>query len=382
MAEAAAGYQPPVIRRTALHDVHVAAGARMDRFGGWWRPWRYGADATAEYWAVRRAVSLGDVSTLGKIEVSGPDAGALLDRLYPVPISTLAPGRSRYVLLLDEGGYLLDDGMASRRQADEDRFVLSFTSAGVSHVEMWIRDWAETWGLDVRIMDRTVAVGAINVTGPLATELLRRAGVTEPPGFMRHRRLAVAGVGCDVHRLSFTGELSYELHHPADRSVELWHALTALGSDLGVLPHGMDALFALRLEKGHVIVGMDTEMDSSPRRLGMEWAVRTDDGRDFVGRDALLRAAGTALDRRLVGLVGEPADEAVTPLEGEVLWHGDRQIGYVTSSRVSPLLERAVMLGWVRLHDGAVPDALTAGGQTVRPAATPFYDPRGARARQ
>jgi glycine cleavage system aminomethyltransferase T len=381
MAEAAAGYQTPPTRRTALHDVHLAAGAQMDRFGGWWRPWRYGDDATAEYWAVRRGVSLGDVSTLGKIEVSGPDAGTLLDRLYPVPISTLKPGRSRYTLLLDEGGYLLDDGMASRREDGENRFVLSFTSAGVSHVEMWIRDWAQTWDLDVRIMDRTMSVGAINVTGPLATQLLGRAGIDDPPAFMRHRAQDVVGVPCDIQRLSFTGEVSYELHHPADRSVELWQALMAKGADLGIMPHGMDALFALRLEKGHVIVGMDTEMDSSPRRLGMGWAVRSDDGRDFLGRDALLRTALLPPDKQLLGLVGDPTDNPAAPAEGEVLWHGDRQVGYVTSSRFSSQLGHAVMLGWVRSRDGATPDALIAGGQTVRPAATPFYDPEGARAR-
>lgn len=381
MAEAAAGYQPPPVRRSALHDVHLAAGAQMDRFGGWWRPWRYGEDATAEYWAVRRGVSLGDVSTLGKIEVSGPDAGTLLDRLYPVPISKLAPGRSRYTLLLDEGGYLLDDGMASRRQDGENRFVLSFTSAGVSHVEMWIRDWAETWDLDVRIMDRTMSVGAINVTGPLATQLLDRVGVTDPPPFMHHRAIDVAGVPCDVQRLSFTGEVSYELHHPADRSIELWQALMAQGSGLGVMPHGMDALFALRLDKGHIIVGMDTEMDSSPRRLGMGWAVRSEDGRDFLGRDALLRAATLPPDKQLMGLVGDSTDGPAAPAEGEVLWDGPRQVGYVTSSRFSPQLGHAVMLGWVRLADGGVPDTLRAGEQTVRQAATPFYDPEGARAR-
>lgn len=305
-----------------------------------------------------------------------------------MPISTLAPGRSRYVLLLDEGGYLLDDGMACRRDAGDTsslrggRFMLSFTSAGVSHAEMWIRDWAESWDMDVRIMDRTMSLGAINVTGPLAGELLRRAGLAAPPGFMRHGPHEVAGVPCDVYRLSFTGEMSFELHHPTDRSVELWQQLMVLGADLGVVPHGMDALFTLRLEKGHVIVGMDTEMDSSPRRLGMGWAVRSDDGRDFVGRGALLRPSVAADDKRLIGLVGDPAEAPEAPMEGDVIWHRDAQVGYVTSSRFSPLLGHAVALGWVRLDDGAVPTPLRVGdGLALQPAATPFYDPEGARAR-
>ena len=158
--------------RTPLHDEHLALGARMDRFGGWWRPWHYG-DAVAEYWAVRRGVSLGDVSTLGKLVVSGPDVVEALERLYPCHVADIKPGRSRYALLLNERGHVMDDGMILRES--ETRFVLTFTSGGAANAEMWIRDWVETWGLRVHVLDRTMSLAAINVTGPLAGELLRRA---------------------------------------------------------------------------------------------------------------------------------------------------------------------------------------------------------------
>ena len=291
ISEAAADMHLDPFRRTALHDEHLALGARMDRFGGWWRPWNYG-DFLDEYWAVREGVSLGDVSTLGKMIVTGPDVVEALERIYPTTIHDIRPGRSRYVLLLNERGHLIDDGMVCREATDDgsDRFVLTFTSGGASFAEAWIRDWIESWDLDVHVLDRTLALGAINVTGPMAAELLRRVGLDEPPRFLQHVHTDVAGIPCHVLRLSFTGEASFELHHPSIHSVELWQALMAAGRDMGVRPHGLQALFALRLEKGHVIVGMDTEMDSTPRRLNMDWAVKLDKDA-FIGRTALLRTA-------------------------------------------------------------------------------------------
>ncbi len=373
MAEACAGYSLPAFRRTALHDVHVALGARMDRFGGWWRPWRYG-DVVQEYWAVREAVSLGDVGTLGTYIVSGPDVVEFLERLYPTRIADLEPGRSRYVLNLAESGAVLDDGMVCR--VDEARFILTFTSGGASFAEAWMRDWASTWGTRVHILDRTHAWGAINVTGPLALELIRRGGLGDPPPFMGHAVADVAGIECRIFRLSFTGEVSFELHHPADRSVELWETLMALGADLGVKPHGIDTLFTLRLEKGHILVGMDTEADSTPMRLGMGWAVKLDKP-DFVGRQAVIRAMDRPADKRLVGLTmsGSPPDE------GAIIRSGSDYVGHVTSSRFSPSLGYTVMLGWIRLRDGELPASLMVDDRSVDISETPFFDPEGSRAR-
>jgi sarcosine oxidase subunit alpha len=375
IGEAAADMFLEPFRRTALHDEHLALGARMDRFGGWWRPWNYG-DFLDEYWAVREGVSLGDVSTLGKMIVTGPDVVEALERLYPTTIRDIRPGRSRYVLLLNERGHLIDDGMVCRQVTDDgaDRFVLTFTSGGASFAEAWIRDWIESWGLDVHILDRTLALGAINVTGPLAAELLRRVGLVDVPRFLQHVHADVAGVACHVIRLSFTGEASFELHHPRTQSVELWRALMDAGRDLGVRPHGLQALFALRLEKGHVIVGMDTEMDSTPRRLNMDWAVKLDKP-DFIGRTALLRTAGLADHRRLFGLTSDgPA-----PTEGAPIWVGDEIVGHVTSSFHSPGLGKTVMLGWQKHTPFAA--SMTIDGRQAMVTPTPFYDPEGARAR-
>lgn len=373
MAEAAAGAYHRATPRTALDAEHRRLNAYMDRVGGWWRPWNYG-NTLEEYWAVREAVSIGDVSTLGKMMVSGPEALELLERLYPTKVATIAPGRSRYVLLLDERGYVLDDGLIACD--GEARYTLTFTSGGSSFAEMWVRDWAESWKLNVRLLNQTMSLGAINVTGPLSKELLARAGLANPPKYMQHLMAAVAGVECRVFRLSFTGELSFELHHPAEHSATLWRRLLELGASLGIKPHGIQTLLQLRLEKGHVIVGQDTDFDSTPKRIDMEWAVKLDKG-DFVGRQAVLRTDKVSLDKQLVGL----EMESPVPLEGAVIWNGSEYAGYVTSSAFSPALGKVVMLGWVKLFNGALPSELIINGRPARRVSIPFYDKEGRRAR-
>jgi glycine cleavage system aminomethyltransferase T len=374
VGEASSGAHLQATARTGLDAEHRRLGARMDRLGGWWRPWTYG-DGAAEYRAVREAVSLGDVSTLGKVRVSGRDAVRLLDYLYPARVSTLAAGRSRYSLLLNERGHVIDDGMICRES--ETRFVLTFTSGGATQAEWWIRDWAETIEADVRILNQTWSLGAINVTGPRATLLLERAGVTDPPAYLRHQLADVAGVPCRVVRLSFTGEVSYELHHDVVRSVGLWRDLLELGRDLGIRPHGLETLLTLRLEKGHLIVGQDTDFDSTPRRLGLEGMAHLDKG-DFVGRRALLRTNRLPLDRRLVGLeLSGPA-----PAEGALIWSDGLVVGQVTSSAWSPALGKTVMLGWLRASgDGALAEEVVIDGRAARRVSTPFYDVGGGRAR-
>ncbi len=373
LGEAAADVTVDAFRRTPLHDEHLAMGARLDRFGNWWRPWHYG-DPIAEYWAVREGVSVGDVSTLGKLVVSGPDVVEALERLYPCHVADIKPGRSRYALLLNERGHVMDDGMIVRES--DTRFVLSFTSGGAANAEMWVRDWIDTWGLRVHVMDRTMSLAAINVTGPLAGELLRRAGLPDPPRFLGHVHADVAGVPCHVMRLSFTGEAAFELHHPIDRAVELWRALMELGQDLGIRPHGLQALFGLRLEKGHVIVGMDTDLDTTPRRIGMDWAARMDKP-SFIGRAALERTAKIPDERRWVGF----SMDGPAPVEGTPIFDADGHdvIGNVTGSWHSPLLRRTLLLGWQRRPPH--PDRVMIDGRQAVVTPTPFYDPEGHRAR-
>jgi len=298
----------------------------------------------------------------------------LLERIYPTQVATIKQGRSRYVLLLDERGYVMDDGLIAKE--NDTRYTLTFTSGGSSFAEMWLRDWCASWGLDVRILNQTTTLGAINVTGPLSNELLARAGLNDRPPFMGQKMAMIAGIECQVFRLSFTGELSYELHHPAEDSVTLWRTLLELGRDLGIKPHGLEALVRLRLEKGHIIVGQDTDFDSTPRRIQHEWAVKLDKS-DFIGRQAVLRTNKEPFDKQLVGF----EMEGQAPFEGAVIWHQGQYAGYVTSRTTSPLLGKAVLLGWLYLFDGELPTDVTIDERPARRVAVPFYDKEATRAR-
>ena len=384
--ELAAGAHTAVTARSPLHDEHLRLGARMDRAGGWWRPWTYGQQDD-EYRSVRERVSLGDVSSLGKMAISGPDAEAFLERIVPTRVATIRPGRCRYVLMLDERGYLLDDGMLCREaeQGAGDRFFLTSTSGGSGFFELWMRDWAEAFGCDVRILNQTASLAAINVTGPLAARLLARVGALELPAFGRHGRARIAGVECRVVRLSFTGELSYELHHPAADARRLWRQLLEAGAGFGVQPHGLETLLRLRLEKGHIVIGQDTDYDSTPRRLAHEWAVNLNKG-DFVGRQAILRTNKQPLDKRLVTLRTDdppPPGTAEAPsVEGAAILDGDRYAGYVTSGTGTMASGDATMLGWLYLDaEGRLPRDVTVDGRPARRVDGATYDPEGERAR-
>ncbi|MEM7093109.1 MAG: 2Fe-2S iron-sulfur cluster-binding protein [Actinomycetota bacterium] len=372
LAELAAGSELPTLARTALDGVHRELGARMDRMGGWWRPWSYG-DVEAECGAVRERVSIGDTSTLGKMILAGPDAEATLQGLFPTDVSTIRPGRSRYALMLNERGYVMDDGMIARES--DGTFFVTFTSSGASMAEMWIRDWSASWGHDIRLLNQTTSVGTINVTGPQARVLLERLTDEPLPPFLGHVTLTVGGIDCKVFRLSFTGELSYELHHGVHESVALWNLLMEAGADLGIEPHGLDALSRLRLEKGHIIVGQDTDYDSSPRRLQHEWAVNLNKG-DFIGRTATVRTNQLELDKKLVGF------EADGPLrEGAVAYHDERFAGTLTSTTWSPALGRWIAMGWLQSLDGAFPESVMIDGVSAAVRSTHFYDPEGSRPR-
>ena len=376
LEDLAAGVSEIAEKRTALHEVHLQANARLDWSGSWMRPYRYG-DVAEEYTAVRQRVSLMDVSTLGKFLVAGRDAAALADGVFPCRIRDLGSGRSRYVLALDEAGYVFDDGLIC--SIGDGRYYLTSTSGGADHMESWLRNWADRWDLHVHLVNQTAMLGAINVAGPRSRDLLSRvcvdaidAAAIPYPG---HAAVTVAGVACRAIRVGFVGELSFELHHPRSRSVDLWSALMSAGADLGIVPHGLDALDVLRLEKGHLYMGQDTLPDDHPSKLGLEWAVAMDKG-SFVGRTALERMAGFPPERKLIGLALDERSQRGTPL-----YAGAAIVGRVTSSARSQVLGRNIGLGWVRAVDGEFPEALRAGRVSATVVPTPFYDPAGERLR-
>ena len=378
----AAGVHEIVDKRTSLHELHVAAGARLDRSGGWLRPFTYG-DWREEYRAVRERVSIMDVGTLGKFTIGGPDASALVGRVFPCRTDDLTPGRTRYVLTLDEAGYVMDDGLLAR--VGDLEWYLTSTSGGAGRTDARLRNFADRFALDVHVLDRTSQWGAINVAGPHARDLLEQltdddVGTDAMP-FPGFADITVAGIACRAIRTGFVGELAFELHHPRSRGPALWRALAEAGRRWNLVPHGLDALELLRLEKGHLYLGQDTMPDDTPTKLGMAWAVDTSKPW-FVGKLALERMEARPLPRRHVGLefTGCPAHAA--GLRGEPLLAGGDVVGRVTSAERSIALDRAIGLGWVRSVGDGFPTRFTVGsGAIATVVPTPFYDAGGARMR-
>jgi sarcosine oxidase, subunit alpha len=375
----AAGVHEVIEKRTSLHELHVEAGARLGPSGGWLRPFAYG-DPLDGYRAVRERVSVMDVGTLGKFLITGPDATTLVDLTFPTRLDDIAPGTARYAISLDEGGYVVDDGLLC--SLGPEGWYLTSTSGGADRMEARLRDRADRFGLRAHVIDLTAQRGAIVVAGPRARDLLSRTceDPIDPAAFphLGVRELTVAGVECGAIRTGFVGEVTYELHHPRTKGPELWRALVRAGEPFDLAPHGLDALEVLRLEKGHLYIGQDTLPDDTPAKLGVSWAVDMEKER-FAGKRALERLMERPLERRLVGLAFDRGDGE---LRGMPLTERGAIVGRVTSAARSPVLGRTIGLGWVRLRpDGSVPTDIRAGRVPASVRPTPFYDPEGDRLR-
>jgi sarcosine oxidase subunit alpha len=372
-------HQP--VRRTPLHAWHESARARWLDAGLWKRPESYG-DPTAEVRAVRTGVGLIDVGTLGKLEVVGPDAAELLERTYLNRWADLAPGRARYGVLCNEDGIIFDDGVGAR--LGPDRFYLTATTGNADAVFQWLELWRDTWRLNATVLNHTGAVAAVNLAGPRARDVLARLTTLDVSAagfpYMALREGPVAGVPCRLFRIGFVGELGYEMHCPAAQAWHLWEALLRAGAEHGVRPFGVEAQRVLRLEKGHLIVGQDTDALSNPLEAGLAWLVRFDKP-SFHGREPLLRLREMGPRSRLVGF--HMLDRDRVPAEGCQVVEGQRPVGRLTSARYSPTLERSLGLAWLPASRATVGERFTIrwndGDVSAVVAATPFYDPEGRR---
>jgi sarcosine oxidase subunit alpha len=357
-------------KRSPLHRRHEQAGARFMWTGAWRRPHSYG-DVAAEVRAVHESLGLIDVSTLGKILVEGPEAAELLERLYPNRFGDLKVGRIRYGVLTTDGGRIFDDGTVAR--LDDRLFYVTTTSTGSDSVCEWFEWWNAVWGYDAEIVNVTGALAAMNVAGPRAREAL--ATLTDadlsPEAFryLDAKEIPVAGVPCLALRIGFVGELGYELHCAASHGEHVWDALAGVGAE----PFGLEAQRVLRLEKGHIIVGQDTDSESNLLSARMPWIIKNEK-EDFVGKWALPYAQER---ERLVGFTMD-----VLPPEGAQIVRDGRIAGRVTSVRASERVGRTIGLAWVdpdRAEEGATIEIRVDG--RLHPATvtlSPFYDPEGA----
>jgi sarcosine oxidase subunit alpha len=354
-ALAGRGYEP--VRFSPMQAWHEAHGARPLVAGDWIRPDHYG-DPAAEVRNVRANVGIIDVTPLGKLDLRGPDVAQLLNLLYVNQWSKLTVGAVRYGVMCAEDGVVLDDGVTGRL-ADE-HYMMSTTSSGAGAVWEWILNWLQTehpeWRIHVTPV--TTAFASMNVAGPASRELLQRL-VTEadlaPDAFpyMQVRQGTVAGVaGCFMWRIGFTGELSYELHVPASYGLHVWEACLDAGADLGIGPFGVEAQRIMRLEKGHFIVGQDTDGLTQAYAVGLGGLIKLQK-QDFAGRPELVWQHERNNHQRLVGL--QPVDPACVPPEACQIIEPDvdgraRIVGRITSSRMSPTLDRSICLGFVAPH--------------------------------
>jgi sarcosine oxidase subunit alpha len=386
---ALAGPHLAPVRRTAMHERHAALGARWTDMGEWKRPLHYG-DVEAECRAVRQGAGIIDVSTLGKLEVQGPDAGTFLDWLHPNRFSDLRVGRVRYRAMLDDSGIVLDDGTVAR--LGEERFFVSTTTGNLDAVDQWLRWWLADEQRDVAVTDVTSHLAAINLAGPRSREVLAElssADVSrEAMPYLAAVECDVAGVPAIVLRIAFLGELGYEIHVPADLGTHVWDSLTDAGAGVGLRPFGVEAQRVLRLEKGFPIIGQDTDALSDPVGAGMKALIKADKP-DFVGREAALAVLGAGtLDGRPT-LTGFQAEGRVVPAEGAAIVRDGRAIGRVTSARWSPTVGRTIGLAWLptEASDDGAPITIRLGvgtaGETIEGSVHhgAFYDPDGERPR-
>ena len=379
-----AGRPAEPVRRTALHHRHDELGATTMWAGPWKRPHSYGPDPAAEARHVRHAVGVIDVSTLGKILVSGPEAGAFLDRVYPNLLSDLPVGRIRYGVLTGDAGRIMDDGVVAR--LDDETYYVTTTSTGADGVYQWFTWWNAVWGLDARFVQLTGAVSAVNVAGPRSRELMQRVSTddfsNEGFPYLGARPVGVAGVPCLALRIGFVGELGYELHAPSPLAEHVWDTLLAQGADLGAAPFGLEPQRILRLEKGHPIVGHDTDSESNLLEAAMPWLVNDDKEFAWVGKWATRQVAERGLRWLLVGF---ESPTGAMPVEGGQVVVDGRPSGRVTSVRHSAELGKVIGLAVVpqRLAVDGGRFAVQVNGRPVemRVRLGPFLDPTGERVR-
>lgn len=378
------------VKRTPMDAKHDEIGCVWMDMGEWKRPLYYGKPGNKresveqEYWAVRQRVGLIDLSTLGKLDVVGRDAGKLLDKVYTNRFSDLRVGRARYGVICDETGIILDDGTVSRLA--HDHYFITTTTGNIEFVQEWLEWWLAGSGMCVHITNVTGGMAAVNVAGPRARDILTKLTGRDLSnkrfGYMRCRKADVAGVPSLMLRIGFVGETGWEIHFPAEYGEHVWDSIMEAGAEFDIRPFGVETQRVLRLEKKHVIVSVDTDATSNPIESDLAWVAKLDKD-DFIGKAAISRAMDRAPREKLVGFL---MDEDVLPPDGCVIIADGQPAGRITSVRYSPVNEKVIGLAWVSAH-------LAVAGQTItmrvdgKPVTAniveeAFYDPAQARLRQ
>ncbi|MGJ7547007.1 2Fe-2S iron-sulfur cluster-binding protein [Pseudomonas alloputida] len=373
-------------RHTAMHKRHVELGAKLMPAGAWQRPAFYGKPhereecMQAEALHVRSKVGIIDVSTLGGLDVRGPDAAELLNRMYTFAFLKQPIGRSRYALMTNEHGVVIDDGVCAR--FSENHFYVTATTSGVDRIYQQMLKWNAQWRLNVDIANVTAAISAVNVAGPDSRKVLEKVCSDldlsiEGFPYLAVRQGTVSGIKARLLRVGFVGELGYEIHVPTRHALQLWDSLMEAGRDYDIRPFGVETQRLLRLEKGHVIISQDTDGMTHPAEIDMGWAVSRNKP-FFVGRRSVDILEAQPMKRKLVGF--SLPKLSPKPLEGHLVLNGNDISGNVTSCEYSQTLDKIIGLAYVAFDQSNVGQQIpirVEGSLIVQATveALPFLDP-------
>lgn len=390
-------YEP--VRKTAIHEWHETVAAPFETVGQWLRPWYFplgGEDLHAavarECLATRASAGIMDASTLGKIEVQGPDALVFLQRIYTHDVGKMKIGRCAYGIMLGEDGMVMDDGVMAR--LGEQHFYCTTTTGGAANVLSWLEAWLQTeWPeLDVYLTSVTDHYSTIAVVGPNSRRVLQKAGCSidleqQQFQFMAVKNAHLAGLPVQLFRVSFSGELAFEVNIDSRYALQMWQALMQAGKSFDITPYGTETMHVLRAEKGFVIVGQDTDGSVNPVDLKMNWMLSKD--KDYLGKRSLSRPDSKRPDRKqLVGLMSlnntTVLPEGVQLLEELNAAGTVTTCGHVTSSYYSACLGHPIALALVSAghsrKDETIIAAMTDGSKVAVKIVSPvFYDPKGER---
>jgi sarcosine oxidase subunit alpha len=378
-------------RHSSMHHRHLEAGAQMLLAGVWLRPAYYGGKGerdrcmSEESLNVRNNVGLVDVSTLGGIEVRGPDAGEFMNRIYTFAYLKQEVGRGRYVVMTNEQGVVIDDGVACRFH--EHLYYVTATTGGVDRVYQNMLRWNAQWRLNIDVGHVTNAWCGVNIAGPRSRDVLAKLCTDvdlSAQGFpyMGVREGRVAGIPARLLRVGFVGELGYEVHVPQHGGEALWDAMMEAGYAEGIKPFGIETQRLLRLEKGHIIIGQDTDAMSHPGEVHLAWAIARKKP-FFVGGRSITEIERRPFSRKLAGFVVNDL-AAPIPQESHLVLRDNAMTGRVTSCYYSPTIGKPIGLAFMA-PDQAVPGQTVSirstGGVLVRAEIVelPFYDPENKR---
>ncbi|ENV48022.1 glycine cleavage system T protein [Acinetobacter brisouii CIP 110357] len=378
------GFDP--FRQTPMHARHLAAGAKMIPAGNWQRPAFYGnpeqrlQHIAREVLNVHQNVGIIDVSTLGGLDVRGPDSAEFLNRLYTFGFAKLPVGKTRYAVMANEHGVVIDDGVAAR--LSDNHFYVTATTSGVDRIYQQMLKWNAQWRLSVDIANVTTALAALNIAGPNSRQVMQKvcqdvdlSNAAFP--YLGVRTGTIHGIPVRILRVGFVGELGYEIHFPARYGEYMWDTLMQAGQAFNMQPFGVESQRLLRLEKGHIIISQDTDGMTHPQEVDLGWAVARKKPW-FVGKRSIAILEAQPLKRKLVAF--ELDKHQTQPLEGHIVLNGGKITGNITSCEYSPTLDKIIGLAYVGIEQSEIgqnfPIRVEHGAMVhAKVVKTPFYDP-------